>query len=63
MLREFLNSLGSTGLYALPLVAMGIFLAMFVAVLVRTSQRARAPEYRRMADLPLQDDIQRSNLS
>jgi len=63
MLREFLNSLGSAGLYALPLVAMGIFLAMFAAVLVRTSQKARAPEYRRMADLPLQDDIQRSNLS
>jgi cbb3-type cytochrome oxidase subunit 3 len=63
MLREFLNSLGGAGLYALPLVAMGIFLAMFVAVLVRTSQKARAPEYRRMADLPLQDDIKGSNLS
>lgn len=63
MLRDFLNSLGSAGLYSLPLVAMGIFVAMFVAVLVRTSQKARAPEYQRMADLPLQDDIKRSNLS
>ena len=53
MLREFLST---THLFDLPLIAMGIFLAIFVTVLVRAGQRSRLPEYRRMADLPLQDD-------
>ena len=60
MFREFF---ANASLFDLPILAMGIFLAMFVAVLVRTSQKARAPEYRRMADLPLQDDVKGSNLS
>jgi hypothetical protein len=44
---------------------MGIFVAIFVAVLLRISQRARGDEYRHMASLPLQDDsvTERSNLS
>ena len=59
MLRQFLESVS---LFHLPLLAMGIFVAMVVAVLLRVSQRARAPEYRRMASLPLADDNQRSDL-
>jgi hypothetical protein len=35
---------------------MGIFVAMFLAVLVRASQKSRRGEYSRMADLPLQHD-------
>jgi cbb3-type cytochrome oxidase subunit 3 len=60
MVRQFLSG---TTLFDLPLLAMAIFVAFFIAVLVRTSQRARAPEYRRMADLPLQDDVQGSKQS
>ena len=57
MLRQFLSGIG---LLDLPLIAMGIFVAFFLAVLVRVSQRARAAEYRRMASLPLADDAQGS---
>ncbi len=53
MLREFLSHISLTDL---PVVAMVMFLAMFLAVLVRVSQRARRPEYQRMSNLPLQDD-------
>jgi hypothetical protein len=53
MLREFLS--GVT-LLELPLVAMGLFMVMFVAVLVRVSRRSRSAGYRHMAELPLQDD-------
>jgi hypothetical protein len=53
MLRQFL---ASTSLYHLPLIAMGIFVTIFIAVLLRTSQRRRAAVYRRIADLPLQGD-------
>jgi hypothetical protein len=58
MLRQFLDGVE---LFDLPLIATGIFVAMFLAVLVRVGQRARAPEYRRMATLPLADDAARSN--
>lgn len=50
-------------LFDLPIVAMCIFLCMFLAVLLRVMQRRRAPEYRRMAALPLDDDTNRSSLS
>lgn len=60
MLRQFLSS---TTLYDLPLIAMGIFVAIFVTVLVRTHQKAPSAEYREMANLPLQDDIHESKLS
>jgi hypothetical protein len=53
MLRQFLSG-GS--LFDLPLIAMGIFVAIFVTALVRVCQRSRAAEYRRLAALPLQDD-------
>ena len=53
MIREFVST---TMLFDLPLIAMGIFAAIFVTVLVRACQRRRAPEYLRMAALPLQDD-------
>lgn len=55
MLRQFL---GDIALLDLPLIALGIFLAIFATVLIRVCQRARAPEYRRMAALPLDDDSQ-----
>jgi H+/Cl- antiporter ClcA len=57
MIRQFL---ASTTLFDLPILAMGIFAAIFATVLVRAFQKSRAAEYRRMADLPLQDDFQRS---
>jgi hypothetical protein len=53
MLRQFLSA---TTLFDLPLIAMGIFVAIFLTVLVRACQRSRATEYRRLAALPLQDD-------
>jgi cbb3-type cytochrome oxidase subunit 3 len=58
MLRELLNG---TAWFDLPVVAMCLFLAMFLAVLLRVSQRSRAAQYRHMADLPLQDDTDRSS--
>ena len=59
MIRQFL---ASTTLFDLPLIAMGIFGAIFATVLVRAFQKSRAAEYRRMADLPLQDDCLRTDL-
>ena len=53
MLRQFLSA---TTLFDLPLIAMGIFVAIFLTVLLRACQRSRASEYRRLAALPLQDD-------
>jgi len=53
MLRNFLSSVA---LLDLPLIAMGIFIAFFLAVLVRVSQRSRKGEYAHMASLPLADD-------
>lgn len=58
MLRQFLAGLASMDL---PLIAMGIFIAFFLATLLRVCQRRRAGEYRRMASLPLADDAERSN--
>ncbi|MBX3463548.1 MAG: hypothetical protein KF830_10280 [Planctomycetes bacterium] len=55
MLRQFL---ANTSLYDLPLIAMGIFVAIFGVVVIRICQRSRAPEYRRMASLPLENDSQ-----
>jgi hypothetical protein len=57
MLRQFLSA---TTLFDLPLIAMGIFVAIFAAVLVRACQRSRATEYRRLAALPLQDDARQA---
>jgi hypothetical protein len=51
MLRQFLNN---AALFDLPLIAMGIFGAIFLAVLLRVCQKARRPEYERMANLPLE---------
>lgn len=53
MLRDFLSSIA---LFDLPLIAMAIFIAFFVAVLLRVSQRSRKQEYAHMASLPLEDD-------
>jgi hypothetical protein len=60
MLRQFLSS---TTLYDLPLIAMGIFVTIFLTVLVRTHRKARSAEYDAMASLPLQDDTHGSKLS
>ena len=56
MLRQLL---ANTSLFSLPVLATCIFVAIFLAVLLRVSQRARKGEYRRMASLPLQDDTNR----
>ena len=56
MVANLLRGIADGTLTALPLLAMGIFLAMFVAVLVRVSQRSRRPQYEHMASLPLEDD-------
>ncbi len=58
MLREFL---ATTMLFDLPLIALAMFLAIFLTVLLRTCQRSRRAEYDRMATLPLQDDAERSH--
>ena len=59
MLRQFLSTIS---LFDLPLVAMGLFLAIFLLVLLRIARRTRSAEYRRMATLPLCDDAsQRSD--
>lgn len=48
--------LESSSIFDLPVIATLLFLSMFVVVLVRVCQRARRPEYDRMAGLPLCDD-------
>jgi hypothetical protein len=53
MLRQLLSA---TSLFDLPLIATGIFVVIFLTVLVRACQRSRATEYHRLAALPLQDD-------
>ena len=50
------NLFGLSSLADLPLLATLLFVAIFVTVLVRVCQRARQPEYKRMASLPLSDD-------
>lgn len=59
MIRQFL---ASTTLFDLPLIAMGIFATIFATVLVRAFQKSRAAEHRQMSLLPLQDDVERSDL-
>jgi cbb3-type cytochrome oxidase subunit 3 len=56
MLREYLSNLSLLGL---PVAAMLLFLSLFVAVLWRVSRKARAPEYARMAQLPLEKPARR----
>jgi len=57
MFREFFQG---GGLFILPLIAMGIFVAMFVVVVLRVGQRSRRAEYDRMASLPLDDAADRA---
>ena len=52
MWREFFSG-GS--LFSLPLIAMGIFIAIFLTVVLRVCQKSRQKEYQRMASLPLDD--------
>ena len=54
MLRDFLSNIT---LLELPLVAMSFFLLLFLAVVWRVTRKARGPAYRRMAQMPLQDDV------
>ena len=51
MIRQFLAQLE---LHRLPLVSMGIFLCIFLFVLLRVLRRGRNA-YRRTASLPLDD--------
>ncbi|MBL8753241.1 MAG: hypothetical protein JNK15_08065 [Planctomycetes bacterium] len=60
MIREFFAN-GS--LFVLPVIAMGIFIGIFLTVVVRACQKSRAGVYRQMASLPLQDDVTGSNQS
>lgn len=53
MLREFLSGVTLTDL---PVVAMCLFFVIFLAALLRVSQRRRFKEYDRMSQLPLQDE-------
>ena len=53
MFREFFNG---GGLFVLPIIAMALFIAIFLTVILRVLQRSRQAEYRRMASLPLDDD-------
>ena len=55
MFKDFFG-LAETSLFTLPQLAMCIFLAMFIGVVVRVCQRTRRPQYDRMAQLPLNDD-------
>ena len=43
------------GLFILPVIAMVLFLAIFITVILRVCQRSRRAEYERMASLPLDD--------
>lgn len=54
MLREWLTG---AVLLDLPIVAMLLFLLLFGAVIWRVSTRRRTEGYRRMAALPLADDV------
>ena len=57
MFKEFFAN-GS--LFSLPLIAMGLFVAIFLTGCVRVLQRSRAEGYQRMAELPLDDkEVQR----
>ena len=47
--------LASVSWFDLPVLATWLFVAMFLTVLVRVSQRSRQVEYKRMASLPLHD--------
>jgi len=57
MLREFLSRVS---LLELPIAAMLFFLLLFVAVVWRVSRRNRAPIYRELAQMPLDDRTERS---
>lgn len=53
MFRELLNA---TSLFDLPLLAMCLFVAMFLGVLVHVAQRRRRPQFDHMSTLPLDAD-------
>lgn len=53
MFRDLFENVPLT---VLPIIAMLMFLGIFVAVIVRISKKARAATYEQMAQLPLQDD-------
>ena len=52
MWRDFFTG---GGLFSLPVIAMALFIAIFLTVVVRVLQRSRQAEYQRMAALPLDD--------
>jgi cbb3-type cytochrome oxidase subunit 3 len=60
MLRQWLSG---ASLLDLPVVAMCLFLFIFLGVLWRVLRRDTKPGYDRMACLPLQDDVANRSLS
>jgi hypothetical protein len=60
MLRDWL---AGTPLTMLPVVAMCMFLAFFLAVLWRVMRRGSGKSYDRMSRLPRQDDAAERSLS
>ena len=60
MLRQWL---AGTPLTVLPVIAMCMFLAFFLAVLWRVMRRGSGKGYDRMSRLPLQDDAAERSLS
>ena len=47
--------LSAASWFDLPVIATMLFVAIFVTVLLRVSQRSRQAEYQRMSALPLDD--------
>lgn len=47
--------MGHLNLTTYPILALVLFLAVFVGVCVRTFRRGRSPEFRHAASLPLED--------
>ena len=54
MLRELFQG---SSLLDLPVIAMLVFLAIFLGVLVWVLRRTRTPHFERMAALPLDDEV------
>ena len=52
MFRDFFSH---GALFSLPVIAMVLFLAIFLTVIARVCQKSRREEYRRMASLPLDE--------
>lgn len=52
----FSEIISSFGLAAFPIMAMPVFILVFVAISIRSMARSRRAEHARAAALPLDDD-------